>query len=41
MPNVVNNLFSRQVTDPGTVRADQWQAMHDTYMMDGARVGPK
>lgn len=39
MLNVVNNLFGWQVTDPGTVRADQWQAMHDTYVMDRRNLG--
>ncbi|WP_445376323.1 cobaltochelatase subunit CobN [Niveispirillum fermenti] len=39
MLNVVNNLFGWQVTDPGTVRADQWQAMHDTYVMDRRELG--
>ncbi|MEH2533606.1 cobaltochelatase CobN [Bradyrhizobium sp. AZCC 1588] len=32
--NVVNNFFGWQVTDPNTVRADQWQAMHDTFVRD-------
>ncbi len=30
----VNNLWGWQVTDPGTVRADQWQAVHDTFVRD-------
>ncbi len=34
MLNVANNLFGWQVTDPSTVRADQWQAMFDTYVAD-------
>ncbi|GFE91719.1 cobaltochelatase subunit CobN [Steroidobacter agaridevorans] len=29
-----NNLFGWQALDPATVRADQWQAMHDVYVMD-------
>ncbi|MPZ39808.1 MAG: cobaltochelatase subunit CobN [Rhizobiales bacterium] len=32
--NAVNNLWGWQVTDPGTVRADQWQAVHDTFIRD-------
>lgn len=34
MLNVVNNLWGWQVTDPASVRADQWQAMHDVYVLD-------
>jgi cobaltochelatase CobN len=30
--NQVNNLWGWQVTDPATVRADQWQAVHDTFV---------
>lgn len=37
--NVVNNLFGWQVTDPSMVRADQWQAVHDTYVRDVRRLG--
>lgn len=29
-----DNLFGWQVTDPGSVRAEQWQAVHDTYVRD-------
>jgi cobaltochelatase CobN len=32
--DTVNNLFGWQVTDPGSVRAAQWQALHDTYVRD-------
>ena len=32
--NAANNLFGWQVVDPSTVRADQWQAMFDTYIAD-------
>lgn len=39
MLNVANNLFSWQVTDPDSVRADQWQAFHDTYVMDRRELG--
>lgn len=34
MLKVVNNMFGWQVTDPNMIRDDQWQAMHDTYVMD-------
>lgn len=34
MLNAVNNLWGWQVTAPETVRADQWQAVHDTYVAD-------
>ncbi|MEH2510945.1 cobaltochelatase CobN [Nitrobacteraceae bacterium AZCC 1564] len=37
--NAVNNLFGWQVTDPGTVRADQWQAIHDTFIRDLRQLG--
>ncbi|WP_033073860.1 cobaltochelatase subunit CobN [Sphingopyxis sp. MWB1] len=36
---IVNNLWGWQVVDPGSVRADQWQAMHDTYVRDARRMG--
>ncbi|TBV09978.1 cobaltochelatase subunit CobN [Phytopseudomonas dryadis] len=32
--DVSNNLFGWQAADPAVVRADQWQALHDTYVMD-------
>ncbi|MDQ8730219.1 cobaltochelatase subunit CobN [Bradyrhizobium sp. LHD-71] len=32
--NAVNNLWGWQVTDPVTVRADQWQSVHDTFVRD-------
>lgn len=35
----VDNLFGWQVTDPSSVRADQWQALHDTYVRDVRRLG--
>lgn len=35
----VNNLFGWQVMDAGMVRADQWQAMHETYVMDRHDLG--
>ena len=31
---VVNNLFGWQVMDTNMVREDQWQSMHETYVMD-------
>jgi cobaltochelatase CobN len=37
--NLANNLFGWQVTDPGMVRADQWQAMHDTFIRDVRQLG--
>lgn len=35
---VVNNLWGWQVADPASVRADQWQAMHDTYVRDNRKL---
>lgn len=37
--NVVNNLFGWQVTDPSTVRAEQWQAIHEAYIRDSRNIG--
>lgn len=34
-----DNLFGWQVTAPGTVRQDQWQAVHDTYIRDVRKQG--
>ncbi|EQB17123.1 cobaltochelatase subunit CobN [Novosphingobium lindaniclasticum] len=39
MAGIVNNLWGWQVTDPASVRADQWQAMHDTYIADTRKLG--
>lgn len=39
MADVVNNLWGWQVADPASVRADQWQAMHDTYIRDIRNLG--
>lgn len=39
MLKVVNNLFGWQVMDSNMVRADQWQAMHETYVMDRRDLG--
>jgi cobaltochelatase CobN len=35
----VDNLFGWQVADPASVRADQWQALHDTYVRDARHLG--
>jgi len=32
--DTTNNLWGWQAMDRSTVRADQWQAMHDVYVMD-------
>lgn len=37
--DVTNNLFGWQVTDPSSVRADQWQALHRTYVLDSRGLG--
>ena len=34
-----DNLFGWQVTAPGTVRDEQWQALHDTYVRDSRGQG--
>ncbi|WP_417228412.1 cobaltochelatase subunit CobN [Amphritea sp.] len=34
MLKIVNNLFGWQVMDRHMVRPDQWQAMHETYVLD-------
>ncbi len=34
-----DNLLGWQVTAPGTVRQDQWQAVHDTYVRDVRNQG--
>lgn len=39
MLNAASNLFGWQVVDPSTVRADQWQAMFDTYVADVRKLG--
>ncbi|WAC48249.1 cobaltochelatase subunit CobN [Asticcacaulis sp. SL142] len=36
---VTQNLFGWQVTDPASVRPDQWQAMTDTYVRDSRNLG--
>ncbi|ARP93124.1 cobaltochelatase subunit CobN [Bordetella genomosp. 13] len=37
--NAANNLFGWQAVDADTVRADQWQAMFDTYVADTRDLG--
>jgi cobaltochelatase CobN len=32
--DTINNLWGWQALDPNTVRADQWQSMHEVYVMD-------
>jgi len=39
--NAVNNLWGWQVADPASVRADQWQAVHDTFVNDIRALGLK
>ncbi|MFH6598665.1 cobaltochelatase subunit CobN [Ectopseudomonas khazarica] len=39
MLNLVNNLWGWQATDRTMVRDDQWQAIHDTYVMDKRELG--
>lgn len=39
MLNLVNNLWGWQATDRSMVRDDQWQAIHDTYVMDQRELG--
>jgi cobaltochelatase CobN len=37
--DMANNLFGWQAMDRSMVRADQWQAIHDTFVMDRRRLG--
>lgn len=37
--NIVNNLWGWQATDSSMVRDDQWQAVHDSYVMDSRELG--
>jgi cobaltochelatase CobN len=39
--NATNNLWGWQVTAPDMVRADQWQAVHDTFVNDIRQLGLK
>lgn len=36
---VTQNLFGWQASAPGTVRDDQWQALHETYITDTRGLG--
>jgi len=36
--NAVNNLWGWQATAPETVHADQWQAIHDTFIRDSRHL---
>ncbi|PJK14998.1 cobaltochelatase subunit CobN [Lysobacteraceae bacterium NML07-0707] len=36
---VTQNLFGWQASAPGTVRDDQWQALHETYITDRRGLG--
>lgn len=37
--DAVDNLWGWQATAPSTVRADQWQAVHDTFVRDQRELG--
>ncbi|NNT94802.1 cobaltochelatase subunit CobN [Stutzerimonas nitrititolerans] len=37
--NVANNLWGWQAADRSMVRADQWQALHDTFVNDQRELG--
>jgi cobaltochelatase CobN len=37
--NVANNLWGWQAADRNVVRADQWQALHDTFVNDQRELG--
>ncbi|KRW62122.1 cobaltochelatase subunit CobN [Pseudomonas sp. TTU2014-080ASC] len=37
--NIVNNVWGWQAMDRSMVRADQWQALHQTYVMDQRNLG--
>jgi len=37
--NVANNLWGWQAADRSMIRADQWQALHDTFVMDQRELG--
>ncbi len=37
--NVANNLWGWQAADRSLVRADQWQALHDTFVTDRHELG--
>lgn len=37
--NIANNLWGWQAADRSMVRADQWQALHDTFVNDQRQLG--
>lgn len=37
--DLTNNLFGWQAMDRSMVRADQWQALHETFVMDRRKLG--
>jgi cobaltochelatase CobN len=37
--NIVNNVWGWQAMDRSMIRADQWQALHQTYVMDQRNLG--
>ncbi|MBF3225889.1 hypothetical protein HKW74_41230, partial [Pseudomonas aeruginosa] len=39
MLDLANNLWGWQAADRTMVRADQWQALHDTFVMDRRELG--
>ena len=39
MLDLANNLWGWQAADRTMVRADQWQALHDTFVMDRREPG--
>lgn len=39
MLDLANNLWGWQAADRSMVRADQWQALHDTFVMDRRQLG--
>lgn len=39
MLKIVNNVFGWQVMDVNMIRPDQWQALHETYVMDKRDLG--
>ena len=36
---IVNNVFGWQVMDPNMIRDDQWQSLHETYVIDQRELG--
>lgn len=39
MLKIVNNVFGWQVMDTNMIRPDQWQALHETYVLDQRDLG--